>query len=94
MERAKSEGAADAVESGIETTAAIDFKTDLLKECVDDKESVASENVPSAETTPFIEADFQTNLIENKPALSEGNNSDHSQGNNDSPQEVVHNAHD
>lgn len=94
MERANSDGAVDAVESGIESTAAIDFKEDLLKECADDKESVASENVPSAETTPFIEADFQTSLNENKPALSEGVYSDHGQGNNDSPQEVIHDAHD
>ncbi len=67
----------------------IDFKQDLLEEHHDDKESVASENVPQAETTPLIEANAQTGMIDNKQALSEGGYSDHSSANNASlPQDV------
>ena len=76
LDRANSEGAIDPSETGIADDV-IDLKQDLLEECHDDKESVASENVPQAESTPLIEAPFQSNLIEKKQALSEAGYSDH-----------------
>ena len=56
--------------------AVIDLRQEL-EECNEDKESVASETVPQGDAESLIEADMQTTLNENKPALSEGGYSDH-----------------
>ena len=70
-------------------TEKIDLKQELEEQRLldDDKESVASETHAMPSTSePALEADMQTALDENKPALSEGGYSDHGNNNEgDSP---------
>ena len=66
----------------------IDLRQDL-EEHNEDKESVASENVPREEAESLIEADMQTTLIENKQALSEGGLSDHVRSDHEAKNDAI-----